>query len=70
MAVKCVDTECPNEGRVALRITRPARADLRVMLYMNAEVAPVKSARYCNHHAVMLMEGLVALAAPDETYRA
>lgn len=68
--VKCESAGCDAEARVAIRTTRPSRAELRPSraelrstIWYDERAAPKAASRYCRDHGATLAGELVIVLA-------
>lgn len=63
----CHTSGCNRPARMAFRITRPTRADLRVLVYADDRVAPKTATRMCREHGIADVAGILqAVVHTDE----
>jgi hypothetical protein len=58
--MKCHETGCDEEARVALRTTRPQRDNVKTVIFWDnrAEAVPKQAEHLCTKHALGIIEEL------------
>jgi len=62
----CEERGCDKPARLAIRTTRPTRANLKSTIYYDERVAPKTASRYCNEHGTHLAAELVRTLADGD----
>lgn len=55
----CHDDGCTRAARMAVRITRTSRPDVRVTVYADDRTAPAVALRYCQRHGQEFVAGVI-----------
>lgn len=62
----CSDRDCQREALMAIRTTRPTRAELKSTVWYEESAAPKAAERFCREHGAELIANLVCVLVPPD----